>query len=817
MAVHKGERHLPSIRDLIELGPAVEERIRLEARPRAHTVEFYVLTRGAERALDAIDAQMSQPTGALFWIGGAPGAGKTHFVNYLLAIDRKTALPVNEARAVFGLELTGHPRAEDLERQVLEVLTHELGRNHRDAALWRQMRGAEALTVALDNARRSGIRTVTMAVDFSASEPDSAFEYLATVAEVSGAVKQPKFTVIAAGRGRAPAEANVFDVAPAEDEQVVVAIGRARRLKENADALVDDFYRETDSGDFEPAAIFPFHPVSVQTFRALANPPGTIAETARLARDALAASREAVHTPLRRLVMPTDLMHSALIRARVEERLGDSGREALKIARGAAEHSGNGERAIAGQIVDTLVLAHFAGDSATLKIAELEARLPRELDESAPSRAERVLNGLAERSKGVIRFDSGAARFDPHAAGAPEIAAFNEAIALVRRFDPTIAPAHDVADFKDKLKRLGEAMADSLERAHRASETLAPIVRETQGKLPPERETAMADFIALASGGPASLLEIAGDPVRREQAMKTLAAYEGLSAAALAVPRIVRMRDYLRGTGLRWSSADDPAKSFRISALESECALLESQLDPARVLGGEQNFDSLHAAVQQFRWTYVREYTAAHARWRKEMERLVPMLEDARRHLEALRRLNAIGSLGPAEGEGLDASVAEMGRRIVRCELEGPLAPEMTPRCPQCGFVLGTLSPASELEELFDKIRAALRAKLAALSRNAITRLIREHDRTRRLDGFLRITQAAQTEALVKVLDENLAGYLGRLIEENIAAAEKDEAEERGEASGERAAAVRRLAAERPKAPKVKPSTRSGHPNKAPR
>ena len=49
-----------------------------------------------------------------------------------------------------------------------------------------------------------------------------------------------------------------------------------------------------------------------------------------------------------------------------------------------------------------------------------------------------------------------------------------------------------------------------------------------------------------------------------------------------------------------------------------------------------------------------------------------------------------------------------------------------------------------------------------------IARLIREHDRDNRLEGFLKITQAAQTDALVRVLDEKLARYLAQVLDDNL-------------------------------------------------
>ena len=62
--------------------------------------------------------------------------------------------------------------------------------------------------------------------------------------------------------------------------------------------------------------------------------------------------------------------------------------------------------------------------------------------------------------------------------------------------------------------------------------------------------------------------------------------------------------------------------------------------------------------------------------------------------------------------------------------------------------------------------RRALEFKLAALSQSMIARLIRNHDQEHRLEGFLKITQAAQTDALVRVLDEKLARYLAQVLDE---------------------------------------------------
>ena len=84
--------------------------------------------------------------------------------------------------------------------------------------------------------------------------------------------------------------------------------------------------------------------------------------------------------------------------------------------------------------------------------------------------------------------------------------------------------------------------------------------------------------------------------------------------------------------------------------------------------------------------------------------------------------------------------------------------------------MLGTVSPREDLKDLFERARRALRSKLAALSLSAIARIIEQHDHNHRLEGFLKITQAAQTDALTRVLDDKLTRYLAQLLDENLAA-----------------------------------------------
>ncbi len=816
MAIQRGVRQ-PASRDPIQLGPAVAERMALETRPAAQTVRFYVMTHGAERAWEAINRQLAAPAGAVFWIGGAAGVGKTHFLNYVLALENRAGAPNADAgrRLAIGLEVGARIRAGELDRRLLESLAQQLAVDP-EAMLWRQMRGAEALNIALHKARRMGVRGVTAVIDFSTSETEPALGHLAHLAEVAGRVRHLNFMVIAAGRGCAPDAALPFDVAPADPaEELFVSIGRARRLAGEAPPPVEAFYDGVDTGGIDPRRIFPFHPSSLSVLRGLAFPPGGIAALAALVRDVLSPGRMALSAAAWRLVLPPDLMNGTAIAERVEGRLGESGCAALRMAYAALDGVTEEDREVAIQAVDALMLQYLAGGPAALSIGELKTRIPALV--YGVSGAARSAQALAElmamlktRTRGVIAFEAKSARFDPRAAGAPEIARFNAALPLLKKFDSILTPVRESPELRAGLKRLGEAMRSAMEAAHRTGEIVASLARETDARVAREREKTLEDFLALAEAGPSALIEVGADPARRETAIAAVTAYEALAEAAAAVPRMRAMREYLRATGLDAAFDDDPSRDRALVALETECQLLGVAVGPGVVSAAARSMDAIEARFQKFTWTYVQHYRTAHARWQVEMTRLSGVADDARCHLDALRRLNSIAALGAPEGEELAGATAELCKRIVPCDFDGPLAPEITPRCPRCGFVLGTPSPKDALNDLFERIRRALGVKLAALSQSTIARLIRQHDHNRRLEGFLKITQAAQTDALVRVLDDKLARYLAGLLDENMEAADTGEQQTRGVVHGISGARFERNATE------VRPSAARERPVKVP-
>ena len=568
----------------------------------------------------------------------------------------------------------------------------------------------------------------------------------------------------------------------------MVAVRRARRLVEDAGLDADNAYAGIDTAGLAPDAIFPFHPAALSVLRTIAARPKPAAESsdpamivslARLAREVLASSTFAGaggELPAR-LIYPPDLTMNAAISNQVKALLAEAGRAAWKIARDKIADLQGYEKDLAREIIDSLVMENVCGGTAALAIEELKSRVPMvacggTADERTLAAVREVLRRLEVSTGGVIRFETDAARFDPEAAGAPELAAFNAALELARRFDPRLTLARDREGLDARLKRLEAAMALAVEAAIRTRDVLASALKEANLEMPAANRTAIAEYIALAESGAAAMLEAAADRSYLASAIQIAGAYEALAGACESIPRMRSMREYLAATGLRASPGEaglleSVSRESAIVSLETECELLRVELGPRILTGPPRSLDALEARFQKFKWTYVQCYLSAHARWREKMERLELAAGDARRYLDALTRLNAIAALGPPEGEHLGARVAELSARVVRCELKDAIAPETTPRCSSCGFQLGAASPQAELEDAMEGIRRALEIKLAALSHSMIARLIRNHDREHRLEGFLKITQAAQTDALVRVLDEKLARYLAQVLDEN--------------------------------------------------
>jgi hypothetical protein len=82
-----------------ELEPSAPERLELQTSPRIATVASYVFTRASERSWQKLNQHLEGPQGGVFWIGGPAGCGKTHFLNYVIALQaRAGTLEAHNAR-----------------------------------------------------------------------------------------------------------------------------------------------------------------------------------------------------------------------------------------------------------------------------------------------------------------------------------------------------------------------------------------------------------------------------------------------------------------------------------------------------------------------------------------------------------------------------------------------------------------------------------------------------------------------------------------------------------------------------------------------
>jgi hypothetical protein len=749
-----------------KLEPPVADRMVLEAAPRERTVQCYAVTRAAQRALSLLSESPDSEQGGFFWLADPPGAGKTHFMSYFLALRQRLAPATREngRELVLAFDYPEAANPMQLEHDILTAVARQLGGGERRGTpLWRRIGPRAVFEVAMGEARRAGVLAFTVAIDFGLNE---APPFAADLVRIARDSKRPSLMVIAAGRGVPPADAAVAEIGPADlAEQMVVAIGRARRLEPRCTELAQ-LYRQIKLAPFAPDEIFPFHPETLRAVAALIEPAPSVAGLARMAREMLSAHR-GVHP----LLYPCDLFEVPELRRMVENRLGTDGRAALRNANAAVQSMPRASRLLAEQIVQILVLAHLCGRAPALEIDQLWAWLPPPgayTNDVQPTRLA-LLHDLAARSGGAITASPVGAGFVPAHESSADAEQFNKALPLLKLLDPAAGSVHDGAELNAAIARLDQSLANLIEEAQAVAATLKRFAASCETQLEPGVTRAIDALVELARNGARGLVEQgAADDKHHAAAQAVAVAYQDLVAAAASVPALLAMREYLEQTRLVADNADR-REAPEILALAAERSLFEAELGARAPYSRTR--DSLRARFEKFKWTYIEHYRAAHERWRREMEKASALLIDIDRCRQSLMRLDSITALGPALGGSFGPQCQEAQSAVRVCTLQGEFNAQARAVCPQCGYVLGTPPPAPRLAELLEKIRGAMREKLNLLSRGAIARLIKKYDRAHRLDGFLKITQAAQTEALAAVLDDQLTAYLARLLQERGEAA----------------------------------------------
>jgi hypothetical protein len=281
-------------------------------------------------------------------------------------------------------------------------------------------------------------------------------------------------------------------------------------------------------------------------------------------------------------------------------------------------------------------------------------------------------------------------------------------------------------------------------------------------EIPPRQQSAIDRFVELASIGAAGILSQSEHEHLRS--LHIVTEFESIGRAATAIPQITQMRKYLDATDLDAAEALVPARIDSARTLATERELLKAQLRPENLFAGANAMESLRERFQKFKWSFAQFFRAAHSQRQREISELSILADQTTKYLDALRRLDGIPQLGPPQSSRFELPFSGLLGQLVRCESTDALAAEIDPRCNSCGFAIGSASPRAALIENSTQIRDALSQKLAKLSQKAIARLIREHDTEHRLEGFLKITQAAQADALTNLIDDELVAYLSEML-----------------------------------------------------
>ncbi len=735
-----------------KLEPPIADRMALEPSPREHTAQSYLATRAAHRTLSLLTERYDRGLGELFWLTDPSGTGKTHFLNYFIALRHELAKARNHGRElVVALDYPAPGSAAQLLNDLVAAMARELGGSDRRATpLWRRIGADAAFEVAVGQARRAGIHTITTVIDCG---PNPAPSHSAGLAAIARASRRPNLIAIGAGAGH-PANAVMVEIAPASaQERLAIAVGRARRLEPRWAAMAH-LYRAIDLAPFTAEEIFPFHPQTLRLLGAMDETNPSIAGLTRTVREVLAAAGGAAA-----LIYPCGLFDVPEIRRIIGQRLGTDGRAAMRTAEAAAQEMARRNRHLARAIVRTLILAHLYDRDPGLEIDQLWSRLPAD----AAQRNSGILEELAAASNGAISVWSGGAAFVPARSSGPDCEEFNRALPLLRLFDAGLETVTSAAELGAAMARLELSLSNLIEETQQVAQALHRFAAASNApdQPGPEVTRAIDAIVQIAQGGARGLVKSAGEHKAAAAVQALAAEYHEIAAAAASVPALLAIRDYLEQTRLEADSIDR-RQTPEIAALAAERRLLEAELGPRAPYARTR--DSLLARFESFKWSYVEHYRAAHERWREEMKKASLLAHDARRYLQALRRLDSIAALGPPLSGGCEpARVDGAGFKV--CGIDGQFNAYAAAVCPQCNYRLGTASPMPELDRSLDQIRRALSEKLTALSRGAIARLIKKYDRAHRLDGFLKITQAAQTEALAAVLDDDLTAYIARLLE----------------------------------------------------
>ena len=200
-------------------------------------------------------------------------------------------------------------------------------------------------------------------------------------------------------------------------------------------------------------------------------------------------------------------------------------------------------------------------------------------------------------------------------------------------------------------------------------------------------------------------------------------------------------------------------------AIDRTLALEE--LSFATLVAEPNRWAAMRAAFERCRQRYQCAYLKHHHQYCEALLTLHAQLLGLVSHAQALRRLNSLRELGPPLGEEALAEYEDIPQRVGPCTLSTTLERELRelPRCPVCGISMSDEPPWEDVQRVKRRLERALNQQLKRLSSKAVSQILAISGEAR-VEQFIQLVQASQARSLADVLDDELLGFLRRLLVE---------------------------------------------------
>jgi hypothetical protein len=319
------------------------------------------------------------------------------------------------------------------------------------------------------------------------------------------------------------------------------------------------------------------------------------------------------------------------------------------------------------------------------------------------------------------------------------------AIALAAPADAAPSPA-----LADLLPALGQTLADAQEKVPRLQDLLADM---------PQIARALESLASLGeSSATAAFAESAS---RLYSGCSDLAEDVYLCRAVAENPKEARKAARMR----RFLIEAVVPESEPQLAIDRTIALEE--LSFVALVAEPHRWPAMRAAFERFRQRYQCAYLKHHHRYWEATLALHSQLLDLASHAEALRRLNTLSELGLPLGEDALNAYEQFPKRIGACLLSTSLERELkdTARCPVCGISMNDEPLWEDVQRIARRLERALNQQLQRLSSKAVSHILAASGEAR-VEEFIQLVQASQARSLADVLDDELLGFLRRLLVE---------------------------------------------------